>query len=327
MFSLQWPYVFLLLPLPLLMRWWLPNIDSSSGAVRVPFYKAIKSLDQEQAVNRNSKWLYALLLGLIWILLLAATARPTWVGEPVTLPQERRDLLLAVDISRSMLDQDMIVNKRRVDRLSVVKKVVGEFVEERQGDRLGLILFGDQSYLQTPLTFDSQTVDKQLQEAQVGFAGNATAIGDTIGLAIKRLRDRPADSRVLILLTDGANSAGTEPAQAADIAAEANIRIHTVGVGADVQYSRDIFGRTRQTKATTDLDEASLKSIANKTGGQYFRARDPKELQSIYAQLDQLEPIADEQNFRPSRSLLHWPLLLALLLNALLVLLMRRLAG
>lgn len=326
MFSWQWPYVFLLLPLPLLARWFLPNIDSATGAIRVPFYQTLQSLNQTHTVASKNKWIHALLLSLVWVSLLAAAARPSWVGDPVNLPQERRDLLLAVDISGSMREKDMVINKRYVDRLSTVKNVVGEFVDKRRGDRLGLILFGEQSYLQTPLTFDSQTVNQQLQEAQIGFAGNATAIGDTIGLAIKRLRDRPADSRVLILLTDGANSAGTEPTQAADIAAEANIRIHTVGVGAEVRYSRDIFGRSRRSNPSNDLDEASLKSIASKTGGQYFRARDPKELQSIYAQLDQLEPIADEQSFRPIRSLLHWPLLLALLLNSILLLLVRRLA-
>jgi len=326
MFSWQWPYVFFILPLPFLLRWMLPRVDSAAGALRVPFYQALQNLNQGQASKASSKWLNFLLLTLVWVCLVCAAAKPTWIGDPVNLPQDRRDLLLAVDISGSMREQDMLVNKRYVDRLSVVKGVVGEFVEQRGGDRMGLILFGEQSYLQTPLTFDSKTVKQQLHEAQIGFAGNMTAIGDTIGLAIKRLRDRPADSRVLILLTDGANSAGTEPLQAADIAAEANIRIHTIGIGAEVQYSRDIFGRTRQTNPSVDLDEKALSSIASKTGGQYFRARDTKELRSIYAELDKLEPIPDEQTFRPTRSLLHWPLLAALLLNALLMLVVRRLA-
>jgi len=237
MFSWQWPYVFLILPLPLLLRLILPALDSAAGALRVPFYQALQNLSRGQASQSSSKFLNLLLLSLVWIGLVCAAARPTWVGEPVNLPQDRRDLLLAVDISGSMREKDMAVRNRYVDRLSIVKSVVGEFVKERGGDRMGLILFGEQSYLQTPLTFDSTTVNQQLQEAQIGFAGNATAIGDTIGLAIKRLRDRPADSRVLILLTDGANSAGTEPLQAADIAAEAKIRIHTIGVGAEVRYS------------------------------------------------------------------------------------------
>ncbi len=326
MFSWQWPYIFLVLPLPLIVRWLLPTIDSAAGAIRVPFYQSLQNLSASQSSKPSKRWLSICLLTLVWLLIVTAAARPTWVGDPVNLPQERRDLLLAVDISGSMREQDMLVNKRYVDRLSVVKAVVGEFIEERRSDRLGLILFGEQSYLQTPLTFDSNTVKQQLQEAQIGFAGNATAIGDTIGLAVKRLRGRPADSRVLILLTDGANSAGTEPLQAAAIASEAEIRIHTIGVGSEIKYSRDIFGNTRQRNVSNELDEVTLQSIADKTGGQYFRARDPKELQTIYAELDRLEPIADEQTFRPTRSLLHWPILAALLLNSVLVLSMRRLA-
>lgn len=217
----------------------------------------------------------------------------------------------------------MLINSRYTDRITAVKAVVGEFVEKRASDRLGLILFGQQAYLQTPLTFDSKTVNQQLQEAQIGFAGNNTAIGDAIGLAIKRLRGRPAESRVLILLTDGANTAGTEPLQAAAIAAEAEIRIHTVGVGADEMITRSLFGRNQRVNPSRDLDEGTLNAIAEQTGGQYFRARDPKELQKIYAEIDRLEPIPEEQTFRPTRSLLHWPLSAALGFSLLLMLFRR----
>ena len=319
MLSWQWPYLFALLPLPLLVRYLAPAIDNTAGAIRVPFFQVLQQVRDSQANERSQRWFVAVLMWGVWASLIVALARPTWVGDPIALPQDRRDLMLAVDISRSMLAEDMLVQNQYTDRITAVKAVVGEFVKKRQSDRLGLILFGEQSYLQTPLTYDSQTVYQQLQEAQSGFAGNATAIGDTIGLAIKRLRDRPADSRVLILLTDGANSAGTEPLQAADIAAEADIRIHTVGVGAEVVYRRDLLGRTRQSRAQTDLDEATLKAIADKTGGQYFRARDPNELQTIYAELDRLEPVPEEQTFRPTRSLSYWFLTAALGLMSLLM--------
>jgi len=315
MLSWHWPYVFLLLPLPLLLRWFSKPQASASGAIRVPFYESLQTLNQNQTATNSLNWLRALLLCLIWFALVGAVARPTWVGEPIQLPQEKRDMMLAVDISRSMLEDDMLIGGNQVSRLEAVKAVVGDFVEERVGDRLGLILFGQQGYLQTPLTFDNKTVKQQLQEALAGFAGNATAIGDAIGLAIKILRDRPAESRVLILLTDGANTAGTEPSKAADIAAEAGIRIHTIGVGADSKLVRGVFGRTRQVNPSADLDEATLTEIAQKTGGLYFRARNPDELHAIYQELDRLEPIPEEQTFRPTRSLSYIGIVIALILS------------
>jgi Ca-activated chloride channel family protein len=326
MLSWQWPYALALLPLPLFVRALLASHDQGAGAIRVPFFNALESLNSSNVSNKTVRFVKVLLLWLVWTCLLVALARPTWVGEPVSIPQDRRDLMLAVDISGSMDQQDMLIQNQYIDRISAVKAVVGEFVEKRTGDRMGLILFGEQGYLQTPLTHDRQTVKQQLQEARLGFAGNATAIGDAIGLAIKRLRDRPSESRILILLTDGANNAGTEPLQAASIAAEAEIKIHTIGVGAEEKLERGIFGRTRRVNPSANLDEATLKAIADKTGGQYFRARNPQELNNIYSELDRLEPIPEEQTFRPTRSLLHWPLSVALLLNLLLMLLLRRLA-
>ncbi len=326
MLSWEWPYALLLLPLPFVVRWLMNPHDEAAGAIRVPFYDALQSLNDSTHNTNKRRAVKALLLWTIWACLLAALTRPTWVGDPVSLPQDRRDVMLAVDISGSMREQDMLVQKQYIDRISAVKAVVGEFVEKRTGDRMGLILFGEQGYLQTPLTHDRQTVKQQLYEAEVGFAGNTTAIGDAIGLAIKRLRDRPAESRILILLTDGANTAGTEPLQAANIANEANIKIHTIGVGAEEKLERGFFGRTQRVNPSADLDEGTLKAIADKTGGQYFRARDPQELNEIYNELDRLEPIPEEQTFRPTRSLLHWPLCAALLLNLLLMLIHRRLA-
>lgn len=319
MFSWEWPWIFALAPLPLLLRILLSARERAPQAVRVPFYAELQAISDAETRSKTPTWMMGMLAGLVWLALLTAAARPMWTGEPVPLPQEGRDLMLAVDISRSMSEKDMQVNNGYVDRITVVKAVVGDFIQQRIGDRIGLILFGQQGYLQTPLTFDSRTVQVQLSEAQLGFAGNATAIGDAIGLSIKRLRDRPAESRVLILLTDGANTAGTDPREAADIAAEANIRIHTVGVGSDSRVVSDLFGQRRTVNPSADLDEDTLQYIADKTGGQYFRARDPRELINIYTQIDALEPVPEEQTFRPTRSLFHWPLVLAVILSALLV--------
>ncbi len=316
MFSFEWPMVFLLLPLPLLARWLLAEREAAGGAIRVPFYALLSQLEGQSGRSlRAPRWL-ASLLWLSWLCLLASAARPMWIGEPISIPQDRRDLMLAVDISESMLEKDMLDGDRYVDRISTVKSVVGDFVEQRSGDRLGLILFGEQAYLQTPLTHDRETVKQQLQEALVGFAGRATAIGDTIGLAIKRLRDRPAESRVLILLTDGSNTAGTEPRQATEIATEAEIRIHTIGVGATKALRQDLFGRTREVRVPNQIDEPTMRYIAESTGGQYFRAENPESLREIYQELDRLEPKPEEKTFRQQRSLLHWPLILALFLSS-----------
>ena len=195
----------------------------------------------------------------------------------------------------------------------------------RNGDKLGLILFGSQAYLQGPLTYDRNTLNTLLEEARIGFAGNATAIGDAIGIAIKRLKDRPAENRVLILLSDGADTASElPPRKAAELAADHGIRIHTVGIGAETALRRNFFGM-RALQPAMDLDEETLTAIAEATGGRYFRATDPAQLAGIYRTLDELEPVEQEgEMLRPTSTLFHWPLAAALVLFLLLVLLRER---
>ncbi|MCC6202209.1 MAG: VWA domain-containing protein [Gammaproteobacteria bacterium] len=311
MISWQWPWMFALLPLPWLLRRLLPPASAVTQAVRVPFFDRLRQLQLRFGQRGGTQWRNVALAALCWCALLAAAARPVRIGDPVPLPQAGRDLMLAVDISVSMREQDMVIGNRAVARIDAVKAVVGDFIARRIGDRFGLILFGQQGYLQTPLTLDTRTVRQHLFEAQLGFAGNATAIGDAIGLAVKRLRQRPEQSRVLILLTDGANTAGTEPRQVADVAAAARIRIHTVVIGAAAPTD-DFFGFARRARMASELDEATLRYIALATGGQYFRARDPRELAQIYRKLDELEPLPEQVVYRPEQSLFHWPLALAL---------------
>ena len=331
MIEFIWPAVFLLLPLPWLSWRLLRPAQTEQAALRAPFFDSWAELNARQARGRGgSRAASALILILIWCLLLTAAARPTWIGDSITLPREGRDLLLAVDISGSMQIEDMRSGQNLVPRLNAVKAVIGEFVQRRRGDRIGLILFGTQAYLQAPLTFDSATVKRFLQEAQIGFAGKETAIGDAIGLAVKRLRQRPAQSRILILLTDGANTAGeVSPLGAAALAAENDIRIYTVGVGADEMRVPGIFGSSfgsRVTNPSRDLDEATLQRIADTTGGRYFRARDPAQLTEIYRLLDQLEPVDQSAaTYRPRQSLFQWPLAVAMGLSLLLA--ATRLAG
>lgn len=325
MLSWIWPWFAAILPLPLLYRWVRKPEKSASAALRVPQGQYQVDPSATKILRGNHPW-RLLLLTIAWLCLVAALCRPTWVGEPIRLPAEARDLLLAVDISMSMVkNQDMELDGRMVDRLIAVKKVVGEFVERRTGDRMGLILFGSEPYLQTPLTFDRHTLNQLLTEARAGFAGPQTAIGDAIGLAVKRLRERPAAMRVLILLTDGANTAGeVEPLQAAELAAKEDIKIYTIGIGAESLEMRDLFF-TRRVNPSADLDEKTLSGIAELTGGQYFRARNPEELQQIYELLDQLEPVEQEAEvLRPSKALYYWPLGAAFVALSLLALASRR---
>jgi Ca-activated chloride channel family protein len=317
---LAWAWLLLLLPLPWLARRWLAAAPRAGlVALRVPWFAQVAGTGQGW-IKRT--WL-AVIAGLVWTLLLLAAARPQWVGEIETLPVTGRDLLLAVDISGSMDTQDMVLDGQAVNRLAVVKRVAGEFIQRRKGDRVGLVLFGSRAYLQTPLTFDTETTAILLDEAEIGLAGRETAIGDAIGLAVKRLRDDAASERVLILLTDGANTSGeVEPLQATEFAAREGLRIYTVGVGADEMMVQDFFG-TRLVNPSADLDEDALKAIAERTGGAYFRARDAEALARIYDQLDELEPVeSDVEAIRPVDELFHWPLALALALSLVAALLM-----
>ncbi len=315
MISFEWTWMLLCMPLPwVIQRWWPIAREGMESALRTPFLAELESLLQESVIVRPARslpWLPVL----AWSLLVIAAARPVWLGEPVEQAVSGRDLMLAVDLSGSMEMEDFVVADQVVNRLVATQQVAGQFIERRTGDRVGLILFGEKAYLQAPLTFDRTTVKTLLNEAAIGLAGDKTAIGDAIGLAIKRLRNHPAQQRVLILLTDGANTAGEiPPLQAAELAAHEGLRIHTIGVGADEWIVRNAWGR-QKINPSRDLDEATMRGIAEKTGGRYFRARDTAELENIYALLDALEPVErDRQAYRPRTELYVWPLGAALLL-------------
>ena len=314
-FELRWAWLLLLLPLPWLLRLLIPaKATRSEQAPRLPFAYA---LEEMPASRQQGQLWQPLCYFLIWACLLFATARPYWLGEPQPLPQEGRDLLLAVDLSGSMRTPDMGSRTQPRRRVDAVIQLGSDFIRRRQGDRVGLILFGSAAYLQSPLSFDRNTVRSLLSEAELGLAGNDTAIGDAIGLAVKRLQRVGTEQRVLILLTDGENTAGTiEPLQAAELAATAGLKIYTIGIGADRMETRSVFGN-RSITPSQGLDETTLRAVASLTGGQYFRAKNRNDLANIYRELDLLEPTeTDAETIRPRKSLLHWPLLLALLLSA-----------
>jgi Ca-activated chloride channel homolog len=302
MFEFALPWILLLLPLPFLIGRLKPR-EQIQAALRVPFFQQAQTLQQTLTASAKSS-LKNLSLWLIWIATLCAAANPQWIGDTVKMPSSGRDLLLAVDISGSMREPDMVFQQYRVTRLVAVKKVIGDFVARRTSDRLGLILFGTNAYLQAPLTFDTNTVQQMLLESEVGLAGESTAIGDAVALGIKRLKDYPDNKRVMILLTDGQNTAGEiTPEQATDLAVTAKITIYTIAFS---PYDQEV-------------DAQAMRSLAEKTGGAYFRARSMQELDAIHHQLDKLEPSeSDEETFRPVKTLFYWPLAFALVLSLLL---------
>lgn len=311
MIHVAWPWMLLCLPLPWLLARRLPPAQPQGAALFLPFAALVADAAPAagRPLPRSRKWLFTL----VWLLLVLAAIRPQWLGDPEPVASTGRRLLLAVDVSGSMASQDMAGG---ATRLQVVQKVAGDFIRRRHGDQVGLILFGTRPYLQAPLTPDLDTVGQFLNEAMIGVAGTQTAIGDAIGLAIKRLQQDPGKpahkgDTVLILLTDGSSNAGEmPPVEAARMAAAAGLHIYTIGVGAAAQDG--FFGLA----GNSDLDEDTLKSMAKTTGGEYFRATDAAALEQVYDRIDQLEPSAARQQwYRPRDEWFAWPLGFALLLS------------
>lgn len=327
--GLVWPWLLLLLPLPLLVRWLLPPATTPMPALRVPWRDA----DFRAIAGRGAGVRRGLGIGLLawlgWALLCVAAARPQQFGEILQPPQSGREMMLALDLSGSMGEGDMLLGGRPVDRLTAARAVLADFLDRRDGDRVGLIVFGQRAYVLTPLTSDHASVREQLADAVVGLAGRETAIGDAIGLATKRLAAQPEGQRVLVLLTDGVNTAGElEPERAARLARDNGVRIHTIAFGGEGQ-SFSVFGMPITLPGGEDShDEATLQRISEMTGGRSFRARDTAELAGIYAEIQRLEPV--QQAGEPLRPLIErypWPLgagLACLLLALLLPMLGRR---
>lgn len=306
-----WPWLLLALPLPLLMRWW-PLREEEGAALRVPYDAAW--FQRPGISGRGAALLCSLLLWLAWICLCVAAARPQQLGEPVEPPRQSRQMMLAVDLSGSMSEADMQLGGRAVERLTAAKAVLADFLERREGDRIGLVVFGQRAYALAPLTNDLASVREQLRDSVVGLAGRETALGDAIALSVKRLREQPQGQRVLIVLTDGVNTAGVlEPLKAAELAKSENVRVYTIAFGGTGGAS--LFG-VQLPGGDDQVDEATLTRIANETGGRFFRARDTDELVGIYAELDRLEPVKNAgPAVRPRIERYPWPLAVALLLG------------
>ncbi len=322
-----WPWLLAALPLPWLVHALVPARRDAGVALRVPWSDRVQRIAAagDGAVRVHGfRWLAFL----AWCLLCIAAARPQQLGPAVAPPQVGRDLMLAVDLSASMGEEDMQLGGRMVDRLTAAKAVLSDFLDRRAGDRVGLIVFGERAFALTPLTLDRDSVRDQLGASVVGLAGRATAIGDAIALATKRLQPKEgtqatSKKHVLILLTDGVNTAGTlDPEKAAGIARDSGVRIHTIAFGGNGSVS--VFG-FQLPMGGDDVDEPGLQRIAALTGGRFFRARDTGDLAGIYAEIDKLEPVQRQgRAVRPKIERYPLPLTLALSLGLLALVLRQR---
>lgn len=303
-----WPWMLLALPLPWLARRLLPPRRDGGAALKVPYGDRLSVIAGTRGPAHARG--IGLLAWLAWALLCVAAARPQQLGPVLQPPQQGRDLMLAVDLSGSMGDEDMALGGGTVDRLTAAKAVIADFLQRRAGDRIGLIVFGLRAYVLTPLTLDHDTVRQQLQDSEVAMAGRETAIGDAIGLAVKRLAKQPAGERVLVLLTDGVNTAGLlDPGKAAELARDNHVRIHTIAFGG-YGSGLNVFGVPIPLPGGDDTtDEAGLKRIADITGGKAFRARDTDELAGIYREIERIEPVdRPGEAVRPRVERYPWPL-------------------
>jgi Ca-activated chloride channel family protein len=320
MVEFAWPWAFAALPLPLLVWWLAPAYREQRPSIQIPFFarvaEATGQTPQAGAVILRRLPLQMIVAVIMWGLIVAALARPQWVGEPVTRDISARDMMLAIDISGSMSQPDFqTADKRMLQRLDGVKEVVRAFIARRKGDRIGLILFGTRAYVQAPFTQDLRTIELLLDQTAVAMAGEQTAIGDAIGLAIKAFDASKAEQRVLVLLTDGNDTASrVPPAHAAEIARRRGLTIHTIGVG-----NPHASGENR-------VDLQTLRDVASATGGSFFRAENGEQLEAIYRGIDALAPVKlQTETWRPKLPLFQWPLGAAVVLGlALWLLLMLR---
>ncbi len=309
MLRFAWIWMLLAFPLPLIVRFALPKYTQKEASMKVPFFQEV-SHQFLKAQTKSIVWIGFAILA--WIALILAAARPQWIDETVNVPVTGRDLLVALDISGSMRQMDFSVSN--VSRFEAVRYIAGNFLKRRAGDRVGLILFGSKPYLYAPLTFDVETLVEFLKGSKVGFAGQRTAIGDTIGFAVKVLRERPAENRILILLTDGENSAGSlEPLQALQLALQHGIRIFVIGIGPSYGLS--------SAEQSASRSRHDLEQIAELTGGLFFHASNPQMLEEVYHKIDQYEPIEGDETTRTSVSELYpWLLGFSMLLLTALIL-------
>ncbi|WP_425400779.1 VWA domain-containing protein [Aeoliella sp.] len=308
MLTFNYLWIFLLLPLPWGLRALLPASRAQRVSVRVPFGDRLAQTLKQAGDSTDRQPQRLVVPSLLWLLVLAALARPQWIEPPVTQERPTRDLLLLVDLSASMQQEDFESEAgEKVDRLAAVKQVLGDFLERRDGDRVGLVVFGDAPYLQAPFSTDLDLVRRLLDECQVGMAGPRTALGDAIGLGVNLFDESDATAKTIIALTDGNDTKSlVPPVEAARVAAQRGIHIHTVAIGDATTVGED------------KLDEQALRDVANAADGKYFFAADRQSLEGIYDELDKIETRKVKTvSHRPRHDLFYWPIAAALLLSLL----------
>ena len=320
-----------LLLLPLVVYFMFPTIKKTYGdALKVPFLADIKQIQSVSGKGISFKpavfsAIKIFLFALVWGLMVLALCRPQWVGKPIPVKNEGREILLVVDISNSMSEEDFQYKNKMYSRLTAVKNVIDNFIDKRTSDRIGLVLFGTQAYLQAPLTYDKQSVKEILWNADAGMAGNSTSIGDAVGVALKNLAESEGkpENKVIILLTDGENNDGSlSLPQAIALAKEEGVKIYTIGAGSD---SENFFGGLFSIPVNTGLDEESLQALAAETKGNYFRAKDVNSLFQIYNEIDKLEPMTSEGRYvQEVKELYPYAAAMALILFVILALLAKR---
>ncbi len=317
MYHFVWPFVFFLLPLPFILRKVLGVSDFASqnfsGALQVPFFNRLQKLTTRE--NSTKRTISPLLWTLVWVLFVIAAARPVWIGEPIILEKEARNIVLTLDVSGSMEEQDFDINGQPLTRLEMVKRLADDFIEKRKGDNLGLVIFGSESYTYAPLSPDTKTLTGLMDEIGIGIAGTQTAMGDALALAVQTVTSVPEKARIVILMSDGyANAGVVQTDEAIKIAQKAGVKVYTIGIGSDQATIQDFLGFI-QMNAPLDLDEDTLRHIAQETGGQYFRAKTSADLAKIYQLIDNLETTkAEETTIRPRKEMAYYFLLAGLCL-------------
>lgn len=316
MFKFEWWYLALFVFLPIIIRYFFSSaLKTETDALKVPFYQDILNIKSGREKLKQGINLNYIALILIWILVVLAAMRPQFSYDPMLINPKGRVLMTAIDISGSMSLKDMMIESKKIDRLEAVKNIYTNFLENRKGDRVGLVVFGTKAFLLAPPTFDRNSVITALNEASTGMAGSKTAIGDGLGLAIKYMEKIEEEKRVLILLSDGASNAGNlNIEQAINLAKQANVKIYTIAFGKDTMETQ-IGPLKMVVDISSQIDTASLQKIAEVTDGKFYRAKDADSLKEYYEEINKIEPSAKNEIFlEPVRELYYLPLSLALLI-------------
>ena len=312
-FTFVWYFLVPMFFVPFLVRFFQKPLPEQAGqqALCVPFFRNISA---QKSFTKKRFFLYKTGVPFLmaWLFFILALMRPVVYGEGFFMPDKARQVMLVLDVSGSMAKQDFLLNGKQMTRLGATKEVASNFIDGRKGDAVGLIIFGSEAFVYVPLTQDVKTAKSMLQEVGVGMAGEMTAVGDALGLALKQMYDIPSDEKVIVLLSDGfANAGMLMPEDAIEQAKKMNVKIYTIGLGADEQIVQFGFF-SKRVNPSADLDEKILKQVADETGGQYFRVKTTEDLKDVYAQIDKLEPVDVNGIFvRPQKEFFWIPLMIS----------------